>query len=311
MQPDSTEPAPRGDDRRPWGEWWSEKYRQERIKSGFCLLMGVLITLVVAVDGAAKAPSPYFQSRQAWVARVDAQSAWWVAYSHSSSVDWVRAQPTAHKPDAYAWRTVPWWSALHRDSLTRDCTYLDEIAVGRPFRCLIGRTRCIRTDEGHGEDGLTTVKTGLLEYGSDWDRRSIPVRPLFLGLMADVIFFSGLAALAVYALPAFYRWQWRWHEQQERRRLQQARDNCAECGYDITHLLSRRCPECGTPILPPPPPPEAPPLARSKLVETDACIVPANTDQSDTFGFQWTGTVKGLRELDMTTSQRSHRSGSH
>jgi hypothetical protein len=62
---------------------------------------------------------------------------------------------------------------------------------------------------------------------------TLPYRPIWRGLIADILFFSAIAWIVMMSFT------------QGRRYLRRNRGRCIKCGYDLRGVASARCPECG------------------------------------------------------------------
>jgi len=102
--------------------------------------------------------------------------------------------------------------------------------IGWPARCVWGA-------KGGPEDA---ERIGLMEP-PEWVqdvryvRQPLPTRVWWPGMLADVGFFGGAAALLLAGPGAATRWR--------RRR----RGACLGCGYDVRGVTDGVCPECGEP----------------------------------------------------------------
>ena len=63
--------------------------------------------------------------------------------------------------------------------------------------------------------------------------RSIPFRPIWIGVFLNTVFYA-IMAIAAIALVRKSRWLWRIHE-----------DSCPACGYRLVGRMASGCPECG------------------------------------------------------------------
>lgn len=111
-------------------------------------------------------------------------------------------------------------------------------AAGWPLRCL----GCDWAIFGHRSvpvGGSTTLVRGgaLLDASTvSVGVRTLPMRPLWGGLVVDVALFAG-AWLCVVAVCAGVR-----------RRVRRRRGKCGACGFDLTGSTGDACPECGAAI---------------------------------------------------------------
>lgn len=159
---------------------------------------------------------------------------------------------TIHRPfGSYVFRT-----AISRPH-TRGVGWLDELAP--PFWSAANEppsTEPLDTWAGHAEDGRgwpficlastidATISTRGWTYGRvswgmrlpstqgpDLMPRSLPLRPIWIGLLADTVFYGLLILLIFHAIRL------------SRRRHRTRQGRCARCGYPAGP--SPRCPECG------------------------------------------------------------------
>lgn len=137
------------------------------------------------------------------------------------SSDWVRPLP-AVIPSNVDWSRQDAW------------------AQGWPFRCAVGRVIRHPADGGPRYiDAITLLEdqNGLL-LSSIWWRNEItlPLRPLWPGLLLNTTFYATLLALLWFTPRAINR------------TLRRRRGRCAKCNYNLRGrtLTSTHCPECGT-----------------------------------------------------------------
>ncbi|MCK4873378.1 MAG: ankyrin repeat domain-containing protein [Phycisphaerales bacterium] len=129
---------------------------------------------------------------------------------------------------------LPWL----RSAGPPDTSRSEEIATGWPMRSLhmwaapTGRDHYYRgfTDEVRYHQG---VKVHLLPLDPD-SYEVLPLRPMWLGFAVDVLCYASAIAvhLLVFAIVPPRLWR---------------KERCTECRYDLSHIESTRCPECGTP----------------------------------------------------------------
>jgi hypothetical protein len=106
------------------------------------------------------------------------------------------------------------------------------VTAGWPLACVTGERRRI---------GSTTWQSGVVEPPSILmqlrvkPKRVLPLRPLWLGLVADCGLFAAGAWLVVPGPLAL------------RRVLRRRGGRCPSCGYIVRHADHDACPECGAP----------------------------------------------------------------
>lgn len=145
-------------------------------------------------------------------------------------------------------KPFPYWSRFHtppQESSQR----ASEIAAGWPLYCLtlsrMNTRRFSSRDSFYQHyEGAIYGKLNLHRFNADWlDVQYLPRRPITLYLLLDAIFW-GVVWLFLYKLTR----SWRillWHRRMRKRR-------CGWCGYDLQHLKSEQCPECGNVYSKPP-----------------------------------------------------------
>ena len=90
--------------------------------------------------------------------------------------------------------------------------------------------------ESAGSSAITGVRGGIETSISERNfprNRTLPYRPIALGLAVDTAAYAALLWLIASGTHAF------------RRYIRVARGRCARCGYDARHHQAQRCPECG------------------------------------------------------------------
>lgn len=106
-----------------------------------------------------------------------------------------------------------------------------EVASGWPFRSAMS--------EHHIVDGSSTITRWGIPVFRAWQPwseppRSIPLRPIWLGLLGNTLFWSWVVAPAYWGAIG-------WRTARRRRRAL-----CVNCKYPVQSLT--RCPECGTDV---------------------------------------------------------------
>ena len=112
-----------------------------------------------------------------------------------------------------------------------------ETRAGWPFRCSIASWPRQRTAEPLGLLGhVRNLWESGIPFGAEaWgipgsSSRRIPVRPIWTGVVGNVVFYTCLVFVTAYSLGAVRFW------------LRHRHGLCPHCAYPIS---SPRCPECG------------------------------------------------------------------
>ncbi|MEE8154327.1 MAG: hypothetical protein V3T53_05145 [Phycisphaerales bacterium] len=103
------------------------------------------------------------------------------------------------------------------------------IEAGWPFRVFDGEAQYIDGGTTYVHAVLWPPRREISYVGGDF----LPVRPLWTGFLANVIFYAAilwLLSVTPYALRRFIR---------------SKRGHCIECGYDLRGTEHEVCPECG------------------------------------------------------------------
>lgn len=129
---------------------------------------------------------------------------------------------------------IPSWSALVRPRYGDRCGTAVLEEHGWPWLAFGGEA-CLPGHPFSSSTGEPITSWACLLDGGSVDRldkmRMLPLRPLPLGLIADIATFA-IASLSVMTLCSIAR-----------RRLRTRRGRCPNCGYALAG--SRTCPECG------------------------------------------------------------------
>jgi hypothetical protein len=215
---------------------------------GGLLLLGLLTTLAVAWGLAAWLPDRSTSGAYELIdvprkSRID-----YVEVVQISRTGMVRREWYAHVPWRHAsvhfalefsaatqerQRFADHWGGL--GALVRGRSHIEgwglEDARGWPLQALW----CSFKESGHF---VLSVSGGIPlsdEPANARSIRSLPLRPIWRGLMVNTLFYAALWAMVVGLV-----W-WR----PMRRRHRRSRGLCGRCGYDMRGIAGGRCPECG------------------------------------------------------------------
>ncbi len=148
----------------------------------------------------------------------------------------------------FAQRPIQSWSEIERQP-TKDNELIIEDARGWPFLAMRTTFEGLTAKPGEGAPHLNWYDismhagirirpnyTGLRSFEALYASRALPLRPILLGLVGNLIFWSSIWALLPYVpfLPVILK---------KRRRLK--RNQCVNCAYDLRGLSHEQCPECG------------------------------------------------------------------
>jgi hypothetical protein len=179
---------------------------------------------------------------------------WWLAQAQEPGASrWVsrwisggeEIGPTGQPTTPQAEDHIPGWAEFLRPRAGTDLDWTQVIADARgwPWRAFGGGFEATRADDRvTSPQSIARSHFGIVvERRRDGDvdpyrTRFVPLRPLWPGLLADILVFT-LAWLAAFVLllgPGTLR-----------RSLRQHRGQCLSCGYDLRSIASQRCPECG------------------------------------------------------------------
>lgn len=220
--------------------------RVPRVRVGVSVVLGVMLTLGVAWVVPNLMPENSF--RDSGFILVDEprivsgrfQKAWYksdlefVWYTDAESAE-MRQPSKAARGSQIDWdpkvvRTLPWWVTKPNVSPSESPIVLT-VASGFPFRC-------VKTERIFGlgqrsfidDTGVALSVPSWLATDGEW---RIATAPIWLGLLANCVFWSALAAFPIFVPRCMSR------------QLRQRRGCCIACGYDLTGVTDRSCPECG------------------------------------------------------------------
>jgi hypothetical protein len=137
-------------------------------------------------------------------------------------------------------RAAPTGCVVAPDELERDrYQRIDTGVSGWPFRAFASEAWFARRASGEGYDSFPEHRWNVYLGDIDGQQVLVALRPLPLGLAADMLFWSGLSWV-VMAIPTTLR-----------RRKREKYGKCVECGHTLDPTVARRpaqCPECGVPL---------------------------------------------------------------
>ena len=204
-----------------------------------CALLGVICTIALAWACAALVnPASAFADFQ-HLPRADGSSDVAVmqrAFGHSR-INCAQCAELKLDPDTGQILIARWASGAAEYSETQ---------AGWPFRALACRNESEVTLVT-GNTGMQVNRSGLDPVQGGWELpsfrggpfggawRAIPLRPMWSGLIADIILWSGVWWALLFGVGAL------------RRRRRRERGQCPGCGYDLSSggVPHDRCPECG------------------------------------------------------------------
>lgn len=143
----------------------------------------------------------------------------------------------ADRDDLDVVRAAPIGAVLSPPPSERDrYARIDTGLSGWPFRAFASEAWFAKSASGEGHDAIPEHRWNIFLGEMKGKQLLVPLRPLALGLTADVSFWSCVSWIVV-ALP-----------QAIRRRLREKYGRCRNCGHTVNpHALQkpRMCPECG------------------------------------------------------------------
>ena len=157
--------------------------------------------------------------------------------------DRLRAWPHPHHPKrifVFGRRTTTWWC-------TRETALFNDLWGGTEVGATLTGypARCLSMFDDHSIElfvsGRGTSQTyDTFHLTNRWVRADLPLRPLWLGLCFNILFWSGIFGAACLALKLAHRFSRRWFRRWAGR--------CRTCALDLRSLKlppATPCPECG------------------------------------------------------------------
>ncbi len=150
--------------------------------------------------------------------------------------------PETRRGEVIEKRSVPSWSMLAHVAETDTWAdhgtiwWVEEVGCGLPFTAMHWRrTAPSDTYPWRRMQGAWEVRKGRKSVRSGW-RIIVPYQFVWTGMLLN----TAVYGLALALLVAGHAWV--------RRTRRVRRGQCAACGYRLTGLRSRRCPECGVEV---------------------------------------------------------------